>query len=93
MLKAFHENDYKVLEAFLEHEVAEAYSDFPIDIFLMNDDTNYVKNDDREHNCYVAKISFENLLYEQSMRHAFEMHKAYANANVGRDITVVFRMK
>lgn len=48
--------------------------------------------DDVGHDCYLAKVAIENMLYEKSMEKAFELHKTYADAGVGRDITVVFRM-
>lgn len=67
-----------------------AYSDFPIDFFLFDKDTNYVMKDGVGHNCYLAKIAIENMLYGNSMQKAFELHKAYADTGVGRDITVVF---
>lgn len=71
--------------------VVDAYADFPIDCFLFDEDTNYVINKSVGHRCYLAKIEIENLLYNQSMEEALNLHRAYIRAGIGRDITVVFR--
>lgn len=71
----------------------EAYSDFPIDYFLMNDDTNYIMKQGVGYNCYLAKIKIENMIYSQSIEKAFNLHKSYGEIGVGRNIVVIFKVK
>lgn len=68
----------------------ETYGNFPIDLFLLNNDTNYAVKDNVGHNCHLARVEAENLMFEQSFEKAFALHKDLAEIGLGRDITVIF---
>ena len=69
-----------------------ALSDWPIDFFLLHDGTNYTRNGSLGHDCHVACASLENALYADSMERTVELFMALANAGIGREISVYFRL-
>ncbi len=69
-----------------------AVSDWPIDFFLLHDGANYKRNGAVGHDCHVACARLENALYKDSMKKAVQLFMALANAGIGRDISVYFRL-
>lgn len=69
-----------------------ALSDWPIDFFLLHDGSNYEQNRKLGHDCHVACASLENALFAESMQTTVELFVALANAGIGREISVYFRL-
>ncbi len=70
-----------------------ATSDWPIDFFLLNKNTNYKKDSMVGHDCHVACTMLENAIYEKSIEKAVSLFGALADAGIGRDISVYFRQE
>lgn len=64
--------------------------DFPIDIFLFNEDTNYVADKNKGKNCHKARVAVENLLHGISPLKANELYRIMAEMGLGRCITGFF---
>ena len=70
-----------------------ATSDWPIDFFLLHKNTNYRRNSTVGHDCHVACASIENSVYADSMEKAIALFRSLAEAGIGREISVYFKLK
>lgn len=69
-----------------------AISDWPIDFFLLNDMTNYIKNKNIGRDCHIACAKLENAICEKSMEKAVNLFSALAEAGIGREISIFFKL-
>ena len=69
-----------------------AVSDWPIDFFLLHGSTNYKIDSSVGHDCHVACLELENSLYKDSMKMTIDLFAALANAGLGRQINLYFRL-
>ncbi|MGN0739646.1 MAG: class I SAM-dependent methyltransferase [Treponema sp.] len=74
-------------------ECVEKLADYPIDFNLFNSRTNYVKNREVGHEGYIAELKIENMLFEQSLEKTVQLHKAYADLGIGRNISLFMKLK
>jgi 2-polyprenyl-3-methyl-5-hydroxy-6-metoxy-1,4-benzoquinol methylase len=62
-------------------------ADFPIDLFLFNEHTNYVTNGQVGKSCHAARVEVENLLHALSPEATIKMYQAMAELGIGRQLT------
>ncbi len=74
------------------YETMSFMTDFPIDIFLPNDNSNYIKDKTRGKQAHKARLLFENLIHNISINKVNNLYEAMANIEIGRDITGIFRL-
>ena len=73
-------------------EVVEHLGEFPIDIFLLNDDTAYTRDRAKGRNCHFARVAFEMGLWKyRSLDAVIEFRRGCARAGIGRNQTVYAR--
>jgi hypothetical protein len=68
-------------------------SDFPVDWFLFHDGSNYITDKTQGKKAHSARISIENMLHTAPLDRVLEFYRASATLGVGRDITVVAKVK
>ena len=68
-------------------------ADFPIDLFLFNDKTNYVTDASAGKGCHQARIEIENLMHAQNPQATLDMYAAMAKLGVGRQIMGVYQVR
>ena len=84
------------LNALLNHHgfaVQTMLADFPIDLFLFNDKTNYVTDATAGKGCHQARIEIENLMHAQNPQATLDMYAAMAKLGVGRQIMGVYQVR
>ncbi len=67
--------------------------DFPIDWFLFNDHSNYIKFPDRGKSVHRAKIELETLIGQISPDKALNLFRSMAEAGFGRNLTIFVQPK
>jgi 2-polyprenyl-3-methyl-5-hydroxy-6-metoxy-1,4-benzoquinol methylase len=67
--------------------------DFPIDWFLFNDHSNYIKYPDRGKSVHRAKIGLETLIGQIGPDKAMKLFRSIADAGFGRNLTIFVRPK
>lgn len=65
-------------------------SDFPIDYFLANPDSNYIEDGSKGKNCHQARMWLDNLHCSISIPKTIELYEAFANLGSGRQLTAYF---
>ncbi len=81
-LKAlFEQNDWSTIEI---------TCDFPIDMNLLNENTNYVMDKTKGKSVHFARIEWENLLDSISIENANELFAVYAKMGLGRNLIGYF---
>ena len=63
-------------------------ADFPIDIFLLNSHSNYIKNKSLGKEAHRSRVALENLLSQNSSAEINDFYSAMAKIGLGRDITI-----
>lgn len=71
--------------------VADAIADFPIDLFLLNDSSNYVRDRSVGKAAHHARVRFERLLASRGVDAELAWCRALADAQLGRNLTALFR--
>lgn len=87
-LSYFTMNGLRDLCATAEFTYITAITDFPIDLFLFNSNTNYVTNPAVGKSCHAARIEIENLLHSISTEKTNELYRAMAGLGIGRVLTM-----
>jgi SAM-dependent methyltransferase len=73
-------------------QVVEHLGEFPVDIFLLNPDTNYLRDKSLGRNCHFTRVAFEMGLWrERSLEAVVEFRRGCARAGVGRNQTIYAR--
>lgn len=68
--------------------ILDLLSSFPVDLFLLNEDSNYVRTKERGRACHFARIAFEVGLWKQGIDKLIAFRRGCAASGVGRDLTV-----
>lgn len=74
-------------------ELVDAICDFPIDFFLANDQSNYVRRENVGRASHEARLLIENLMDEISTQQAVAMYRELAKLEMGRNIVAFFKKK
>lgn len=61
-------------------------TDFPIELYLLNETSNYNKNKNLGRNAHNARIEFENFLGNISTERVNNLYRSMANIGLGRNI-------
>lgn len=73
-------------------EVVEHLGEFPVDIFLLNPDTGYMRDRSKGRNCHFVRVAFEMGLWkDRSLEAVVEFRRGCVRAGVGRNQTVYAR--
>ncbi len=64
--------------------------DFPIDMHLLNENTNYVQDKSKGKSVHFARVEWENLLDEISVEKANQLFSIYAEMGLGRNLIGYF---
>lgn len=67
-------------------KLLKTMADFPIDINLLNKNTNYIATKNKGKSCHFARIEFENLLNNQSIGKTIEFYTILSELGLGREI-------
>ncbi len=65
----------------------ELLADFPIDWFLFNSNSNYVKNKSVGKSAHYARVQIENLIHSQGVEIANNFYSTMAKLGLGRSLT------
>lgn len=77
----------------LDYEIVLSMGEFPIELFLSNAASNYIKN--REHGKYAhqSRIEVSNFLFDQGIDQYIDYYKASANIGLSRQVVIFARKK
>ena len=73
------------------YEVLDAFSDFPIDLFLLHPGSNYVADAGNGPAAHRARVLHDLLIADAGLDRYLAFYRAMFQVGVGRDITVVLR--
>lgn len=71
----------------------DAFSDFPIDLFLLHAGSNYVMDKSKGPNAHKARMNFDLLIAKKGMENYLNYYRAMFKVGIGRDITVLLKLK
>lgn len=73
------------------YRVADLLGEFPVDIFLLNPDSNYQLDRGKGRNCHFARVAFERVLAQEGVEGLMAFRRGCAAAGIGRDLIVYLR--
>jgi 2-polyprenyl-3-methyl-5-hydroxy-6-metoxy-1,4-benzoquinol methylase len=71
-----------------QFRIIDVLGTFPIDVFLLNPDSNYQRQSELGRNCHFAKVAFETSLLKESLDNLIQFRRGCAQAGIGRDLVV-----
>lgn len=74
-------------------EYIDLISDFPIDWFLVNERSNYIRHSKVGRTAHISRVQIENLMAENEISQVNAFYSAMANLAVGRDLTIFVQVK
>lgn len=73
-------------------EVLDAFSDFPIDLYLLHPSSNYASTQANGPSAHFARMLFESSLFKNLGEKGYlDFYRAMFRAGIGRDITIIAR--
>ena len=87
----FNANGLKNLMNANRWELFHLNTDYPLDLNLINPDTNYVMDKAKGKNVHLARVEIENLLDDINSELAIKLLSVYAEMGLGRNITGYFK--
>lgn len=87
----FNANGLKSLMKANGWELIHLNTDYPLDLNLVNPDTNYVMDKSKGKKVHLARVEIENLLDDINPELAIKLLSVYAEMGLGRNITGYFK--
>lgn len=75
----------------LDYRIDIMMSEFPIELFLVNKASNYVKDKNVGKNAHLARIEIDNFLFDEDIEKYINYYQASASINFGRQIVMYVR--
>lgn len=72
-------------------KTADYYMEFPIDINLLNKNTNYIINKQVGKDCAKARNELDNLMCEISIEETINVYRSFAELGIGRNICIYYQ--
>ena len=91
-LQYFDNNSLAKLARYCGWKDISIVAGFPIDWFLFNPGSNYIKYKKKGKQAHAARIILESLIFECDFENVFGFGQALARLGMGRDITAIFRL-
>lgn len=74
-------------------KMVEMISDYPIDVHLLNENTNYVRDKTKGKSCHKERVLIENIMHSISVEKTIDFYKALIGLDLGRNIIGFFHSK
>ncbi len=75
------------------YEIVLSMGEFPIEIYLSNDSSNYVKNREVGKLAHKSRIEVDNFLFEQGIEKYINFYKASAEIGLSRQVVIYAKVK
>lgn len=82
----------KLLES-LDYEIELSMGEFPIEIYLTNEASNYNKNKDVGKFAHKSRVEVDNFLFEESIEKYINFYKASADIGLSRQVIIYAKKK
>jgi len=82
----------KLLEA-LDYEIVEEIGEFPIEVFLSNQHSNYVKNPHCGKEAHKSRVLVDNFLFDEGIAKYIDYYRASAKIGFSRQVVIFARKK
>ncbi len=82
----------KLLES-LNYEIIISMGEFPIEVFLSNESSSYVKNKDNGKYAHKSRVEVDNFLFNQGLEKYINYYKACAEIGFSRQVVIYVKVK
>jgi hypothetical protein len=92
-LNYFNLNSLQKILTHLDFEILDAFSSFPLEIFLLMD-RDYVSTPSLGRDAHIDRMKFEKCFFQNDMSdELLKLYRGFANMGIGRQITIIGRKK
>ncbi len=75
-----------------EFEIVDAFSDFPVDLYLLHSGSNYIMNPETGREANRARMQHDIMIFKKyGLNKYLDYYRAMFRVGIGRDITVIVR--
>ncbi|OGU66357.1 MAG: hypothetical protein A2499_18995 [Stygiobacter sp. RIFOXYC12_FULL_38_8] len=89
----FNKSSFSKLSKRLGYAQQFYLADFPIDLYLLNDNSNYVSDKTKGKQAHLSRIEFINLICEHDLSNATDFLLSLGNIGFGRNLTAFLKSK
>lgn len=75
------------------YKVIDSFSDFPIDLFLLHPESNYVMERSKGSSAHTSRMEVDLLMAQSGMEKYLNLYRALFQVGLGRNITVLLKVK
>lgn len=86
-LSYFNTESLRNLLIALNYKIITVTGDYPIELFLFSENTNYIKNREVGKSCHESRVLTENFLYQTNFEKTLKLYELLAEMGLGRVIT------
>lgn len=79
-----------LLNSFNFERVSNFMTDFPIELYLLNEDTDYYRDKEKGKLAHKSRITFENLMIGKSISSYIDIMESNSKNNIGRNLISVY---
>lgn len=87
-LNYFEKNSLMKVFTHIGFSKLEVLADFPIDLSLLNPDTNYIMDKAKGKNCHLARVAADNFLARKAIKDLVAFRKGCGESGLGRNVIV-----
>lgn len=88
----FNKNSFTGMAKRLGYNPVEFCADFPIDLFLLNNHSNYIQDRTKGKGAHLARVDFINLIYKMNSKNATDLLVSFGNLGIGRNLTAYLKI-
>ncbi|MBL1140624.1 MAG: class I SAM-dependent methyltransferase [Proteobacteria bacterium] len=89
-LSYFDYNSMKNIAGETDWYCADIYGDFPVDLFLLHPESNYVRNKLLGKDAHRSAVQIENLISKKPIEQVLDFWRSVAQVGIGRNLTSFF---
>jgi len=73
------------------YDLLDAFSDFPIDIYLLHPDSNYIMDQKKGPSAHRARMLYDLMIAQEGLDKYLDFYRSMFKIGIGRNITVILR--
>lgn len=92
-LHYFNTDNFSSYVAAVNYKVLDMYSSFPVDMFLLNQHSNYFNDKSKGKEAHYSRIRMDLLIKDSGFTEALNLYRSMAKCGIGRNFTTILQKK
>lgn len=89
----FNTNNFSSYVEKVNYKVLDMYSSFPVDVFLLNQHSNYFNDKSKGKEAHYSRVRMDLLIKDSGFANALNLYRSMAKCGIGRNFTTILQKK